>query len=695
MRVRVAASLVLVCLVTFATLATFAQSPSSTGSLSGTVHDANGHALRDVRVSATGTPLGNELRFTTSDARGAFTLPNLPVGAYRVEFVHDGFKTHVRNEVIVTAGATKTFAIRMVRGSMAEVVVGPPEPPSPSTSSRTAQSVPAPPPPSPPVAAVRVGGGSGAGIGPGSNGSGAPGGVAGGVPGGVVGGSARSLVIAPAGIGPDTYAPGGRAYPGQEAYAGITENPFLRVTDEPLSTFSIDTDTASYANVRRFLNAGTLPPRDAVRIEELVNYFHFDYAAPRGDQPFSITTDVAAAPWDPTHRVALIGLQGREVASSNIPPRNLVFLLDVSGSMQPADRLPLVRNAMRMLVDILRAQDRVAVVVYAGSSGLALPSTPGDHKEVIHQAIARLEAGGSTNGGEGMRLAYQVARTNFIAGGINRVILATDGDFNVGITSQGDLLTLIETERKSGVFLSVLGVGTGNLKDSTMELLADKGNGNYSYLDSLQEARRVLVREAGSTLMTIAKDVKIQVEFNPATVTAYRLIGYENRLLRKEDFNNDRKDAGEIGAGHSVTALYEIVPAGARWDESVDPLKYQRPAQPATLERTAAAATNELVTIKLRYKAPSEETSRLISAIIENRPQTLTGNLGFASAVAEFGMLLRDSPHKANASFSGVINRARQFRGEDTEGYRAEFIRLADLAAGLQQTKDALVSSTR
>ena len=258
-----------------------------------------------------------------------------------------------------------------------------------------------------------------------------------------------------------------------------------------------------------------------------------------------------------------------------------MFLLDVSGSMQPADRLPLVRNAMRMLVDILRAQDRVAIVVYAGSSGLALPSTPGDHKEIIHQAIARLEAGGSTNGGEGMRLAYQVARTNFIAGGINRVILATDGDFNVGITSQGDLLTLIESERKSGVFLSVLGVGTGNLKDSTMELLADKGNGNYAYLDSLQEARRVLVREAGSTLITIAKDVKIQVEFNPATVTAYRLIGYENRLLRKEDFNNDRKDAGEIGAGHSVTALYEIVPVGARWDESVDPLKYQRPAQPA------------------------------------------------------------------------------------------------------------------
>ena len=492
MRVRVAASLVLVCLVTLATLATFAQSPTSIGSLSGTVRDANGKALRDVRVSVTGAPLRSESRSATSDARGAFTVPNLAVGAYRVEFVHDGFKTHVRNDVLVTGGATKALAIQMVPGSMAEVVVGPVDS-SPAVSMPGVVQGAPPPPPAAPVRAGTGGGvgpGARAGIGPGAGlgVAGAPGGVAGGVPGGVVGGFAMPF------IAPDTYAPGGRAYPGQESYAGITENSFLRVADEPLSTFSIDTDTASYANVRRFLNAGTLPPRDAVRIEELVNYFHFDYAAPRGDQPFSITTDVAPAPWDPTHRVALIGLQGREVASSNIPPRNLVFLLDVSGSMQPADRLPLVRSAMRMLVDILRAQDRVAIVVYAGSSGLALPSTPGDHKEVIHQAIARLEAGGSTNGGEGMRLAYQVARTNFIAGGINRVILATDGDFNVGITSQGDLLTLIESERKSGVFLSVLGVGTGNLKDSTMELLADKGNGNYAYLDSLQEARRVLVR---------------------------------------------------------------------------------------------------------------------------------------------------------------------------------------------------------
>jgi Ca-activated chloride channel family protein len=354
--------------------------------------------------------------------------------------------------------------------------------------------------------------------------------------------------------------------------------------------------------------------------------------------------------------------------------------------MQPPERLPLVRNAMRMLVDILRPQDRVAIVVYASASGLVLPPTPGSQKAVIHEAIARLEAGGSTNGGGGLRLAYDVARRSFVAGGVNRVILATDGDFNVGITSQNDLVTLIERERKSGVFLSVLGVGSGNLKDSTMELLADKGNGNYAYLDSLQEARRVLVHEAGATLQTIAKDVKIQVEFNPEHVAAYRLIGYENRLLAKEDFNDDLKDAGEIGAGHTVTALYEIVPAGVAWQGSVDPLKYQQ-APPAPRPRTSAAASNELVTVKLRYKDPDGETSRLLTEVIRNAAGALTPNLGFASAVAEFGMLLRDSPYKAQASYAALVARARQFRGEDNEGYRAEFIRLADLAAGLTQVR--------
>jgi Ca-activated chloride channel family protein len=432
--------------------------------------------------------------------------------------------------------------------------------------------------------------------------------------------------------------------------------------------------------VRRFLTSGSLPPPGAVRIEELVNYFRFDYPAPDGDAPFSITTELAACPWNPKHHLALIGLRGREIGERDETARNLVFLIDVSGSMTPPDKLPLVRTAMRMLVDTLTARDRVAIVVYAGASGLVLPSTPGDQKSVIHRAIAELESGGSTNGAAGIRLAYQVARDHFLRGGINRVILATDGDFNVGVTSQGELVRLIEEQRASGVFLSVLGVGTGNLKDSTMEKLADKGNGNYSYLDSLDEARKVLVREAGGTLVTIAKDVKIQVEFNPRSVAAYRLIGYENRILKNEDFNDDRKDAGEIGAGHTVTALYEIVPSGVEIEASdVDPLKYQR-----NPELTQAAASDELITVKLRYKAPDGDESRLLSTVVRNRVDRLTANLGFASAVAEVGMLLRGSKHAESASYQTALARARTFRGTDAEGYRAEFIKLAELASSLR-----------
>jgi Ca-activated chloride channel family protein len=466
-----------------------------------------------------------------------------------------------------------------------------------------------------------------------------------------------------------------------EAYDSLDENPFRRVAVDPLSTFSIDVDTASYANARRFLNDGRLPPAGAVRIEELVNYFRYDYPQPRNGAPFSVTTELAECPWNAKHRLALIGLQGRDLPAEATPPRNLVFLLDVSGSMMSADKLPLIRHAMRMLVDELTARDRVAIVVYAGASGLVLPSTPGDQKTRVHDAIAGLEAGGSTNGGDGIRLAYKVAREQFIAKGVNRVILATDGDFNVGTTSQDELVRLIETERASGVFLSVLGVGTGNLKDSTMEKLADKGNGNYAYLDSLHEARKVLVREAGSTLVTIAKDVKIQIEFNPKTVAGYRLIGYENRMLRHEDFNDDTKDAGEIGAGHSVTAIYEIVPAGVEVDvPPVDPLKYQTPAA-----ATAGASSNELVTVKLRYKAPDGDESRLIATTIDARPRPLSSNLGFASAVAEAGMILRGSRHAGTSSYKTAAARARQFRGADPDGYRAEFVKLVELAESLSR----------
>jgi Ca-activated chloride channel family protein len=470
-----------------------------------------------------------------------------------------------------------------------------------------------------------------------------------------------------------------------EAYDHIEENRFHRVEADPLSTFSVDVDTASYANVRRFLVDGALPPAGAVRTEELINYFRFAYPQPSGNDPFSITGELAECPWNPKHRLALIGLQGRALGERDPSPRNLVFLLDVSGSMMPADKLPLVKTAMRMLTDVLTERDRVAIVVYAGASGLVLPSTAGDQKERIYEALEKLDAGGSTNGAQGIQLAYEVARRNFIRGGVNRVVLATDGDFNVGLTNQSDLVSLIERERESGIFLSVLGVGTGNLKDSTMEKLADKGNGNYSYLDSVHEARKVLVREAGGTLETIAKDVKIQVEFNPRQVAGYRLIGYENRLLNHQDFNDDKKDAGEIGAGHSVTALYEIVPVGVPLDApGVDPLKYQRESQ-----ETRAAGSGELLTVKVRFKEPDGETSRLLSRVLTNQSTAMTANLGFASAVAEFGMLLRESPLRGSASFASLTARARKFVGVDEDGYRAQFIQLADRAAMLRAREPA------
>ena len=467
-----------------------------------------------------------------------------------------------------------------------------------------------------------------------------------------------------------------------EAYSKIDENRFHRTSDDPLSTFSIDVDTASYANVRRFLTRGTPPPADAVRVEELINYFRFRYPDPAGGEPVSVTTELSECPWNPAHRLALIGLQARRLPAARTPPRNLVFLLDVSGSMSDPDKLPMVKTAMRMLADTLTAEDKVAIVVYAGSSGVALPSTPGDRKTEIQKAIADLEASGSTNGAEGIRLAYDVAAKSFLEGGINRVILATDGDFNVGVTSQGELVRLIEEQRTRGVFLSVLGVGTGNLKDSTMEMLANRGNGNYAYLDSLHEARRVLVAEAGATLITVAKDVKIQVEFNPRLVGAYKLIGYENRVLAHADFNDDKKDAGEIGAGHSVTALYEIVPPGAPVAAgTVDPLKYQEPLRPA-----AGAGSNELMTVKVRYQEPQGSRSRLIAVTVENRVEPLTANLGFASAVAEFGLLLRNSEHKGQANWTSARDRAKRFTGDDPDGYRRELVRLIELAAALRES---------
>ena len=464
-----------------------------------------------------------------------------------------------------------------------------------------------------------------------------------------------------------------------EGYDVINENPFLSTTSAPRSTFSIDVDRASYSNVRRFLTSGQRPPRDAVRIEELINYFPYELPAPHGEDPVAISTEVAVAPWNPAHRLVRVGLRGRPIDVEKLPPNNLVFLIDVSGSMMSENKLPLLKSAFSLLVNELRSQDRVALVVYAGSAGVVLPPTAGDEKEVILQAIERLEAGGSTAGGAGIRLAYDVAKQSHMAQGNNRVILATDGDFNVGTSSDAELVQLIEQRREQGTFLTVLGFGTGNVKDSKMEKLADKGNGNYAYVDNLTEARKVLVTEMGATLLTVAKDVKLQIEFNPSRVAAYRLLGYENRLLRDEDFKDDTKDAGELGAGHTVTALYEVIPPNAADAKTVrqpDPLRYG-----GTTPRTSRAESDELLYVKLRYKQPtgltSKEMTHVVADQVTRRPSV---DFVFSSAVAEFGMVLRDSPHKGRSSMDSVIVRAERTRGEDEYGYRAEFIRLATQA---------------
>jgi Ca-activated chloride channel homolog len=461
-----------------------------------------------------------------------------------------------------------------------------------------------------------------------------------------------------------------------EEYESIVENRFLAATENPLSTFSIDVDGGSYSNVRRYLQQGQLPPSGAVRIEELINYFHYDYPQPVGNDPFSINTEIGECAWSPEHKLVMIGLQGKKIPLENLPASNLVFLIDVSGSMMEPEKLPLVQRSLSMLVDQLREQDRVSLVVYAGNAGLVMPSTSGMEKKKIKDAIETLEAGGSTAGGAGIQLAYKVAEQHFVKGGNNRVILCTDGDFNVGPSSDADLLDMIDKEKKSGVFLTVLGFGMGNYKDSKMEKLADRGNGNHAYIDNENEARKVLVNEFGGTLFTIAKDVKLQIEFNPAIVQAYRLIGYENRMLNKEDFNNDAKDAGELGSGHTVTAIYEIIPAGVKneFPESVDALKYQKKIKPVY-----SIAGNEIMNIKFRYKAPDGEKSKLIEHALVYQPQAINEtslNFRFVSAVAEFGMLLRNSAFKQHASFDRAYIMAKNSLGKDSEGYRSEFLQL-------------------
>jgi Ca-activated chloride channel family protein len=614
-----------------------------TGVIEGRITDSAGGIIPGVTVTIAGLSAGAK-HTAVSDARGVYRLSGLTPGTYELRAELQGFKTFSRS-IVVVAGQTVTANIVLEVGKLEETI-------------RVDAAAPV-------------------------------------VVQGQAAGAVTSFRAAAGGVAgyPYRYPP----YPPPWRYPSapynttsfdkIDENPFVRATDTPLSTFSIDVDTASYAFVRRMLSTGMLPQKDAVRIEELLNYFHYDYPNPTGTAPFSVTTEVGPCPWNAKHLLAHIGLQTKRLDRRDTPPRNLVFLLDVSGSMEPPDKLPLVKAAMQMLTTRLTARDTVGIVVYASSSGVVLPPTPGDQKERILEAIDHLHAGGSTNGAEGLETAYHMARTHFDREGINRVILASDGDFNTGMTSRGDLMRLIEDERQSGIALSVLGVGTDNLKDGMLEQLADRGNGNYAYLDSLEEAHKVLLREASATLVTVAKDVKIQVEFNPAQVAAYRLIGYENRALKAEDFKDDRKDAGEIGAGHSVTALYEILPAGVAPDVPLtDDLRYQ---QPRALS-AAAAKSSELMWVKLRYKHSNADTSTPLDVVVKaprREDLRVTPNLGFSAAVAAFGLLLRDSGHKGEATWRMTADLAERYRGEDPDGSRAQFAHLVEMAEGLARTK--------
>ncbi len=527
---------------------------------------------------------------------------------------------------------------------------------------------------------------------------------------GVAGGVARGVEGARAGATASTPAPrasasfahrdstrlGGTPPGNREQYDRINDNPFLSVKGNPRSTFSTDVDRASYGNVRRFINDGNAPPPDAVRIEELVNYFPYDLPAPRGKAPVAITTETMDAPWQPKHKLVRIALQARRIETDALPPNNLVFLIDVSGSMMSPDKLPLVKASLRLLVDQLRPQDKVALVVYAGAAGLVLPSTSGSEKARITDAIERLEAGGSTAGGAGIQLAYRTSKESFLSNGNNRVILATDGDFNVGASSDGDMERLIEEKRAEGTYLTVLGFGRGNFQDAKMEKLAKRGNGNYAYVDNIAEARKTLVAEMGATLVTVANDVKLQVEFNPSTVSAYRLIGYEDRLLATEDFADDRKDAGDMGSGHSVTALYEVVPAGVRGTVTVreqDALRYEVPKADGA---TSRASRGELAFVNLRYKTPGDSTSVLITQPVPVRANDdPTSDFRFAASVASFGMVLRGSEYRGSSTLERALEMARESKGRDIGGYRAEFIGLVEKLDACRRSERASCQISR
>ncbi len=626
----------------------------ATGSIKGKVTDENGNGIPGVAVQIDRTTMGAAASFG-----GSYVILNVPPGTYTLIATSIGYSKMTIDSVVVVADSTTEINFQLTGESIltADIVVSATRPEIyKSTTSSRINMVPLH----------------------------ARGGRRGEITHNLDGVDIRDYLRGPH-FQPNVHFTPPFVDHNTESYDRIYENEFLEALSNPLSTFSIDVDAASYSNTRRFLNDGYLPPPDAVRIEEFINYFSYEYPQPDDGMPFSITTEISECPWENKHKLLHIGLQGKNVPMEDIPPGNLVFLLDVSGSMDRPAKLPLLKSAFKLLVKQLRDEDRVAIVVYAGASGLVLSSTPGSQKETIINAIESLYPGGSTAGAAGIQLAYEIAKKNFIKGGNNRVILATDGDFNVGVSGDGELVRIIEEKREQGVFLTVLGFGTGNLKDSKMEKLADKGNGNYAYIDNLMEARKVLVNELGGTLFTIAKDVKIQLEFNPARVLAYRLIGYENRMLKKEDFNDDKKDAGEIGSGHTVTAIYEIIPIGADVKLSdVDDLKYQR-----TRIDPAAYESADLLTVKFRYKKPDGDKSKLIIVSVPDQEMKLaksSDNFRFSAAVAEFGMLLRDSKFKGDADYDQVIELASGARGEDSEGYRVEFIRLVKLSKDLSKS---------
>jgi Ca-activated chloride channel family protein len=488
---------------------------------------------------------------------------------------------------------------------------------------------------------------------------------------------------------PAPYVASPNVQPDREQYAKIDENPVKQVAESPVSTFSVDVDTGSYSNVRRMLNAGRLPPADAVRVEEMVNYFPYAYALPRGNAPFAVHTEIAPAPWNPNHQLLRIGIKGQDVAKNNLPSANLVFLVDVSGSMDSPERLPLLKSALKLLINQLRQQDHVSLVTYASGTQVVLEPTSGAHKAKIIAALENLRPGGSTYGAGGIKLAYDMAQQGYIKGGINRIMLATDGDFNVGITNFETLKNMVEEKRKGGVSLSTLGFGVGNYNDRLMEQLADAGNGNYSYIDTLNEGQKVLVNEMTSTLATIAKDVKIQIEFNPDVVSEYRLIGYENRMLKREDFNNDKVDAGDVGAGHTVTALYELTLKGQ--PGTVDPLRYGKEKNQSEA-RPVAEKSGELAFLRMRYKAPDGDVSKLVEwplhrDDVKSSFAQASAEFRFAAAVAAFGQQLRGGKHTGSMSYGEIARIASESRGEDAFGYRGEFLRLVNLAQSLSTGK--------